>query len=273
VNSGSALGLILGMSASSLLVKSMGLPWQTMVFISAGLIIFLVAWFAVMIKEPGKYRFEGPAAASTEHHEKASMRSLFTPRLVTLYLLYFTTCYAYYMIVTWLPNFLETERDISGGLVGLITSLIAVTAVPGALFFAKQSDKRRDNKQSVIIFLEISAFILIAVAMFAPNAVILSGILLSYGFLGKMAVDPVLISFVSDSANKRSMATTLGMFNFFGMSSSVVAPALTGWVIDSTGSGEWGFYIGAILLLVGTAVFVANEARERKSRAATLQLA
>lgn len=273
VNSGSALGLILGMSASSLLVKSMGMPWQTMVFISAGLITFLVGWFVVVIKEPSKHRFEGPvAAASEEHHEKASMRSLFAPRLVTLYLLYFTTCYAYYMIVTWLPNFLETERDISGGLVGLITSLIAVTAVPGALFFANMSDKRRDNKQSVIIFLEISAFILIAVAMFAPNAIILSVILLAYGFLGKMAVDPVLISFISDTANRRSLATTLGMFNFFGMSSSVVAPALTGWVIDSTGSGEWGFYIGAILLLVGTVVFIANEARER-GKVSTLRTA
>lgn len=39
------------------------------------------------------------------------------------------------------------------------------------------------------------------------------------------------------------------------MSSSVVAPALTGFIIDKTGSGELGFYIGAALLLVGTIIF------------------
>lgn len=268
VNSGSAVGMIIGMTGSSYLVKTLGLPWQTSVYIATGLIAFLVLWFIFMIREPGKHRMELPAttgdATITESAERTNFRDLFTPRLITCYLLYFTTCYAYYMIVTWLPNFLEEERNITGGMIGLITSLISVTAVPGALFFAYQSDRRRNNKSSVIIFLEFCAFALIAVAMFVPNAASLSLVLLAYGFLGKMAVDPVLISFVSDRANPKTLATTLGTFNFFGMSSSVVAPALTGWMIDRTGSGESGFYLGAVLLLVGTVVFLLNHVREAR---------
>lgn len=270
VNSGSALGMIIGMTGSSYLVKTLNWPWQNMVLISTGLIVFLVLWFVFMIKEPSTHRFAAAEAASAApaDHERVSFGSLFTPRLITCYLLYFTTCYAYYLIITWLPNFLETERNISGGQIGLITSMISVTAVPGALYFAAQSDKRRNNKQSVIIFLEIAAFILIAVSMFAPNSMILAVILLAYGFLGKMAVDPVLISFVSDQANKKTLATTLGTFNFFGMASSVVAPAFTGWIIDTTGSGQWGFYIGALLLLVGTIAFILNDQREKRSATA-----
>ena len=84
--------------------------------------------------------------------------------------------------------------------------------------------------------------------------------LLLYGFLGKLAVDPVLISYITDQADSKSVASTLGVFNFFGMSSSVVAPALTGYIIDRTGSGTWGFYIGAIILLVGTVVFMISVA-------------
>lgn len=104
--------------------------------------------------------------------------------------------------------------------------------------------------------LEASAFVLVALSMLVPSATFLAGILLLYGFLGKMAVDPVLISFISDNADKKDLATTLGMFNFFGMSSSIVAPAFTGFIIDKTGSGELGFYIGAGLLLIGTTIFV-----------------
>ena len=46
--------------------------------------------------------------------------------------------------------------------------------------------------------------------MMAPNTSSLAIILLLYGFLGKMAVDPVLISYVSDKADKKNLATTLG---------------------------------------------------------------
>lgn len=269
VNSGSALGMILGMTGSSFVVKQMNMPWQTMVCISATLIVLLVIWFAIAIKDNAAEKKSAKAIQNrkeTENSGTNSKGSLFRINLVSCYLLYFTTCYAYYLIVTWLPSFLESERGISGGLVGVVVSMISVTAVPGALFFAHLSDKKRKQKAVLVVGLEISAFALVAVSMFVPNAGLLAMILLLYGFLGKMAVDPVLISYVSDQADGGSVATTLGMFNFFGMSSSVVAPALTGKIIDTTGSGEMGFYIGAILLLAGTIFFLLSNVKNMKTK-------
>ncbi|MDO3410419.1 MFS transporter [Saccharibacillus sp. CPCC 101409] len=282
VNSGSALGLILGMTGSSFLVKQLHLPWQTMVFISAGLIIFLVVWFAVMIvgaKNPQNVPTAQAAktAASDEtieplaqavSEESKPKKGLFRKELVASYLLYFSTCYAYYLIVTWLPKFLESERGIQGSMIGLITSMIAVAAVPGALYFASLSDKMKHNKPKIIIGLEISSVVLISVSVFVPNAGLLAGVLLMYGFLGKLAVDPVLISYITDKADSKSVASTLGVFNFFGMSSSVIAPALTGYIIDTTGSGQWGFYIGAIILLIGTVVFTISSLTSSSKKAA-----
>lgn len=271
VNSGSALGMILGMTGSSFVVKQLGLSWQTMVFISAGLIIFLVVWFVAMIISPSKVSAVPIAVVQNEEPEseieiepvekafgEKTKSGLFKKELFASYFLYFATCYAYYLIVTWLPSFLESERGITGSMIGLITSMISITAVPGALFFANISDKKKDKKAKIITGLEIAAFILIALSMFAPDAYMLSGILLLYGFLGKLAVDPVLISYVTDKADPKAVASTLGTFNFFGMSSSVIAPALTGYIIDRTGSGEWGFYVGAIILLLGTIVFMLS---------------
>lgn len=270
VNSGSALGMILGMTGSSFVVKQLKLPWQVMVSISATLIVLLVIWFAIAIKDNIAEK-KAMGQAKVEAKVKGEVKgktNLFSIRLISCYFLYFTTCYAYYLIVTWLPRFLESERGIAGGLVGLVVSMIAVTAVPGALFFAHLSDKKRKYKAGIVTGLECAAFALIAVSMFVPSAGLLAVILLLYGFLGKMAVDPVLISYVSDNADPKSVATTLGMFNFFGMSSSVVAPALTGKIIDTTGSGEFGFYIGAALLLIGTVFFlICNAGSMMKKRA------
>jgi len=270
VNSGSALGMILGMTGSSYFVKTMALPWQTMVIISGCLLVFLVLWFVFAIIEPSKVA-SAPGKVMNENGEvvpeveSPSKGSIFRLSLVSCYFMYFTTCYAYYLIVTWLPKFLEAERGIKGGMIGVVVSMIAVTAVPGALFFARMSDKKRDKKAAIVVFLSIASFILIAVSMFVPDTTSLVVVLLLYGFLGKMAVDPVLISYVSDQADKKTMATTLGTFNFFGMSSSVVAPALTGFIIDKTGSGVWGFYLGAILLIIGAIFFYAENKMSKKA--------
>lgn len=266
VNSGSALGFIIGMTGSSYIVKTLKMPWQTMVFISSALIFLLVLWFAFAIKNTSSVKREKQTQVSNAEAVDPSEKknSLVSLNMISCYILYFCTCYAYYMIVTWLPKFLQTERGIKGGLVGIIVSMISVTAVPGALFFAFLSDKKRDKKAFIIIGLEIAAFILVAVSMFAPDTLTLGLILLLYGFLGKMAVDPVLISYVSDKADKKNLATTLGTFNFFGMSSSIVAPAATGFIMDKTGSGVLGFYVGALLLIIGVILFVLFNAKSLK---------
>lgn len=267
VNSGSALGFIIGMTGSSYVVKTLKMSWQSMVYISAALIFFMVLWFFFIIKNTDTVKkdnqFKSNTVKEIDSSEKKS--SLFSLNMFSCYILYFCTCYAYYLIVTWLPKFLENERGITGGLIGLIVSMISVTAVPGALFFAYLSDKKRDKKSYIIIGLEVAAFVLVTVSMMAPNTSSLAIILLLYGFLGKMAVDPVLISYVSDKADKKNLATTLGTFNFFGMSSSIVAPAATGIIMDKTGSGVLGFYIGAFLLIIGVVLFAICNAKNFKN--------
>lgn len=271
VNSGSALGMILGMTGSSFIVKTLNLPWQTMVYISAGLIALLVVWFIIAIKDNSQDRKIAAAKTVEKSNDQAvsneeKKTSLISLNMISCYILYFTTCYAYYLIVTWLPKFLESERGITGSMIGIIVSMISVTAVPGALYFARLSDKKSNKKPLIIIGLEIAAFILVALSMLVPNAGTLAVVLLLYGFLGKMAVDPVLISYISDKADKKNVATTLGVFNFFGMSSSIIAPAFTGFIIDKTGSGEAGFYIGALLLVVGTVLFLLFNAKSLLSK-------
>ncbi|MBP1040793.1 MFS transporter [Vagococcus sp. BWB3-3] len=264
INSGSAVGMGFGLIGSSLIVKQFGMPWQTMMYICVVAILAMVAVFAIVIK-PGRV---APVSATKETVEdtqpqgKTNMKQLFSLKMITAYLLYFGTCYGYYMVVTWLPSFLQEERGFQGLAIGFSSALVAFSAIPGALFFSRLSDKNRDKKISFIFVLEIAAALMLLLTVLAPSSGILLVALILYGLLGKLAVEPIIISYIADSASKESYGTTFGVFNFFGMSSSVIAPALTGLISDNTGSKIMGFYISAVILVVATVLFVITNRKK-----------
>lgn len=273
INSGSALGMAIGLIASSLLVKSMGMDWQIMLFIITGLLIMMTLVFFFVIKG-GAYSASltaSPTAKTTTLEEETEETSgLFSLRMISAYVMYFATCYGYYMIVTWLPSFLQQERGFEGVAIGFSAALVAFASVPGALFFSRMSDRFRAKKVQLIIFLQICAAVMLVCTVISPDSTTLLVSLILYGLLGKLAVDPIMISFVADNAPKKGYGTSFGVFNFFGMSSSVIAPFLTGAISDSTGSKVMGFYISAAILLIGTVIFfTVNVLMKRKKHRQT----
>ena len=262
VNSGSAVGSGFGMILSSFIVIQMNMPWQTMMYLSAFLIVCMTIAFALVIrsnKEDVAF-LESQAAAEEETtdqpKEKVSLSTLFSLRMLFTYVLYFATCYAYYMTVTWLPNFLGTERGFQGVAIGFSSSLVAFASIPGALFFSRLADKYMHKKVTFIVILEVLAALMLLVTVQATNLTFLMIALILYGFLGKLAVEPIIISWLGENA------PTLGVFNFFGMMSSVIAPTLTGSISDATGSKVMGFYIAIILLIGGTFLFLTVNSKK-----------
>lgn len=282
VNSGSAVGSGLGLILSSFLVVQLQFPWQTMMYISVALIaVMLVAFIAIIRnnKEDAEFLAQSEAAEAAEaaevakvteeaaviEKENVSIKKLFAPKMLFAYILYFATCYGYYMTVTWLPNFLGTERGFEGAAIGFSASLVAFASIPGALFFSRLADKYMHKKVQFIVILELLAAAMLLFTVQATNSTFLLISLILYGFLGKLAVEPIIISWLGENAPKVGIGTTLGVFNFFGMMSSVIAPTLTGSISDATGSKVMGFYISVILLVVGTILFLlANLNKKQK---------
>ncbi len=254
VNSGMAIGSGLGLISASALVGSGALPWQTMVVVALVLALVMVAVFARVVRSPRQA--EGNAAEGTPAATgKTDVHTLFKPQMVAAYALYFSTMYAYYLIDTWLPNFLETERGFEGTAIGLASSLVFFSAIPGALIFSRLADKLPERKVTIIIALElVAAGMLAAMINTGSQTLLVVGIVL-YGFFGKLAVEPIIISWLSGFASGGSVATMYGVFNFFGMTSSVIAPAVTGAISDATGSKILGFYLAVGIILAGTLLF------------------
>ncbi|TQR36099.1 MFS transporter [Lysinibacillus sphaericus] len=256
INSGSALGMVIGLIGSSVLVGSLEIKWNYMLYITAILIIAVTFVFALFVKQEKKPATkEDSEDKKTITQDAVSKVNLFSPRQLVIYFVYFATCYGYYMIVTWLPSFLVTEKGFEQGSVGYVAALVAISAVPGALIFSKYIDKNAHMRLRLIFFLLIGAALTISLTVFSPNPTVLYIALILYGLLGKLAIDPVLITYVTDSVSSNTVAKALGFFNFFGMTSSVVAPTLTGYIGDITGSKVLAFYIAAILLAAAAILF------------------
>lgn len=272
VNSGSAVGAGLGMILSSYLVAQRGLPWQTMMYISVVLIIIMAIAFYTVIRSSKEDKAhiarteaaEEAAAKVKKPKEKVALSTLLAPRMLFVYLLYFAVCYAYYMTVTWLPNFLGTERGFEGAAIGFSSSLVSFASIPGALFFSRLADKYMTQKVKFIIGLNLLAAAMLLLTVQATSSTWLLVSLVMYGFLGKLAVEPIMISWLGENAPRVGVGTTLGVFNFFGMMSSVIAPALTGSISDATGSKVMGFYIAVGLLVIGTVLFMISALQSRK---------
>ncbi|MCY8548904.1 MFS transporter [Bacillus haynesii] len=256
INSGSALGMVIGLIGSSVLVGGFEIQWNYMLFITAIVIVAVTFVFVMFIKQD-KTSDKEVAEEKKDAIQSTDIQneSLFSPKQLVVYFVYFATCYGYYMIVTWLPSFLVAEKGFAQGSVGYVAALVAVTAVPGALIFTKYIDKNAHLRLRLILFLLIAAAVTISLTVFAPNPAVLYIALILYGLLGKLAIDPVLITYVSDSVSGDRVARALTLFNFFGMSSSVIAPTLTGYIGDVTGSQVLAFYIATILLAAAALLF------------------
>jgi len=265
VNCGTAIGSGIGMIASSYFVSQLGLPWQYMEWASLITILLMTVVFVFYIKKDNPQVQTTNSNGIEEVEKKLTTKELFAPKMIGAYSIYFATCYAYYLVNTWLPNFLETERGFEGATIGLASSLIFVSSVPGALIFSRIADRYTDKKVELAVFLEIVAAASLYLAVMSTNKNILMLGLLLYGFFGKVVVEPIIISWLGEQVPRKGLATTLGVFNFLGMSSSVIAPSLTGKISDMTGSKINAFYISIVILIIGTTIFyLTNKLKESK---------
>lgn len=258
VNSGTAVGSGLGLVSASCLVSTGVLPWQTLAASTAVLALVMAVVFARTL--PGQKEAAAPATIEQKLDSAAPKKSglgkLFKPQMIAAYIVYFSTLYMYYLISTWLPNFLGTERGFADSLTGIVSSLVFFAGIPGALIFSRLADKMPTKKVPLIVGLELIASVFALVMIQSTNQAIVVASIVAYGFFGKLTVEPIIISWLGQFAPKGSVTTMFGVFNFFGMSASVVAPTVTGSLTDSLGSGVWGFNLAILIILVGTAAFL-----------------
>jgi hypothetical protein len=229
INSGQAIGMSLGLTASSYVVFNLGLRWKS-IFLIFGVATVAVTGLIYYFLRPVD-RLSSQAAARNPSAGKMGWRPLFTRNHVLIYLFMFCSCYGFFNVLTWLPTYLQEAPGVAPSQTGIIASLVP-WRWPWALRCAWFAVPTVGQFSLLVVFLVI------------------------YGLVGKLALDPVEISFMAENTPPEMYARSYSLFNFFAMASSVLAPYVTGYLADVTGQLAIGLYVSAGLLVIGAAAFL-----------------
>jgi MFS family permease len=243
--------------------------WRVM-FIVMGLagIVGAAIWFLIY-RDPRSQALEPQDAeylrANREAKSSVTLRewtSLFRFRAMWVLMLgAFCTGYITWMYQTWLPAYLEMQQHISIGKTGLLASVPLICAFFGALSGGWVSDRLvrggmeliASRRLPLILGLLGSAVFtgLAAVATGAGMAVIciaISMFCMQFGITCKW----ILVTAITPQAYCASAASNQ---NFAGFLGGTLSPVLTGFIVDVTGSFVVALAIGAVITLIGAALF------------------
>lgn len=256
INSGAGFGMILGNALVALLVHRWGWHWSSG-FFAAGLLAFLLSIaMQLLLKRDAPRSPAAPQPMSAA--AKGSAATAAEPRgfwgipgqLWLVFLLGFATMYGYFLMLTWLPSYLSLARGFSESSAGWIATVLPLGIIPGTIFFGWLSDRSGKPRRLLRLLTPLAALGLWLV-MASPNDSLLYLGLFVYGISGKLVIDPMMLALISARASQETYGRTFGIFNFIGTLGMVLAPSVTGWLLDLTGQFSAAFWVAIVLQLLG----------------------
>ena len=169
----------------------------------------------------------------------------------------FSGNYLLYILLTWLPFYLVQERHFSLTSTGKIAGAAFIMKAGGALSSGRISDLWISSgatptlvrKTFLCAGLTLAGISLVLSALVPTNLCII--LLLAASFSGgtsgghSWAASQTL-------AGPRLAGTWTALQAFVGNFAGILAPAITGFVVDRTGKFLWAFVITAVVGLIGT---------------------
>jgi MFS family permease len=194
-----------------------------------------------------------------------------------IFLGYFAYDYVWFVYVTWLPSYLILARQFTTAEMGFYSSvpyliMMVVILISGAL-----SDYiiRRGRSERVVRKWFVAVGMLIA-CLIVPAGVVEDNItsvwLLTAALLGIGIASPNTWTLTQVVCARPIVGTVSGIQNFGGNLGGIVAPALTGAVVQWTGSFVIPFLVCGLVLVQGVVCYwlMVNERVEMQPEPASL---
>mgnify|MGYP003603410276 FL=1 len=255
---GMAVGLLTGMTLGGTLYELFGSIRIPILVVALPSLLILLLFARYLPDTDG-----APTPAWTQYRAILLDWDLWRINLTT-----FTALYGFWVAVTWGPTFLKVERGFSLGAAGFYTGLMAVSAIPASMFWGRMAD-RIGRKKVAAFVLPASALVLFLLSTLENHAVLI-GLLVLFGMLSNTAFVPSMIAWSADIVEKRHPGLTgvsVGIFNGSIMLSAVVAPVISGFLRDQTGSLGAAMTAAAFLMLAGTLLLLTIPVVQPSARA------
>lgn len=238
---GMAIGMVSGLSLSGPLLLVTG-SWRTPFLALAISTLLCAVVFNVFVRDVKIVR---PPTVSL-------MKMLSDRKLLVVYGTFVCSLYGWWVVVTFGPSYLQTERGFGVTFGGMVTAAVAVTGIVGSRLAGRLSDSYGRRKVAMMLF--ALASIVLGILGYVGSWILVIAALLGYGLVGKLAYDAVGFAWIGGYARRRhpsAVATAMGAAGVSVLVSSLAAPLLSGWIRDVTGSFSGAFYLAAVVLFVG----------------------
>jgi ACS family hexuronate transporter-like MFS transporter len=258
------LSSVVGSPVTSYLVADFG--WRTMFFIiSITGIFWAVLWYVCFtdspkdsphVSEAERKIIATPSILKGEQHQKAiSWRFLLThPTLIANNIAYFSFGYMLFFSTLWLPGYFLTQHGLNLKSVGWY---LTIPWLVGAVFLKAggmlsdylyiKTGRSRIARSHIIWISQLLAAVFFVLLGFT-HTLGLSILFLSFGLGFGLMPQPAFFSINIDVAKERAGAAQ-GITSSCLSLAGIIAPVMTGWLIDLTGN-----YQGAFLLLAAVTV-------------------
>jgi MFS family permease len=248
---GQALGPTCGTVAGGFLLLHNG--WRASFIVFGALsLLWLLPWYHVTA---------GPAAALIQPTQPVGYRVLLTQRaLWGTGIGHFCGNYAYYFMLSWLPLLLVRSFSFSVGAMTLIVSCVyAVHALSATVtgWLCDRGIRAGLSPQRVWKPVIIAGMVGVAIPMALAahaGAALLIGLLMIAGVCFGLQ-SPSLGAITQTLAGPRAAGQWMGIQNLVANMAGVLAPLVTGIVVDRTGEFFWAFAIAALVTLAGAFAF------------------
>jgi len=250
--SGTRIGMAVGAPIIAFLIMHSG--WRSMfTLVGFGSLVWLIPWFAVY---PSQHRFAqsspkaGQLAGSSGHRRFIT----FNRDLLGLCLGFLCFGYNWYLLVTWLPDYLMQVRHLSvmkAGFSAAIPFLIYAACEPLGGWLADRLihrgwDETRTRKGIVTVAFSMGLLLIPATQAEKPETAIL---FVSGASLVGLASANLLV-ILQRCAPPDEIGAWTGMQNGIGNLGGISA-LVTGFLISRTGSYVPGFVLGPVVLMLG----------------------
>jgi MFS transporter, ACS family, D-galactonate transporter len=254
---GSRLGMAVGAPLVALLVVNYG--WRRM-FALVGFtsIFWLVPWLATTPRKLQSARIKAPGQPSS-HASEALLRIFSSRDLLGNCLGFFCFDYYWYLMVTWLPDYLVTVRHLTIMRAGMAASMpyfIFGVAQPIGGWIADRLirygwDETRTRKGIVTMGFLSGLLLIPAARAQTPSAAV--ALIMGASLVGLASGNLLVI--LQCCAPVAEVGTWTGILNGVGNVGGIIAPLATGILIKETGSYLPGFALAAFMLVAGVLAY------------------
>lgn len=262
-SSGLSIGTVFSLPVTGWMVRDFGWPIPFYAFGLVGL-VWAAVWFTKVGSGRGVEEAVTPGARTVPWG-----RLLRTPAVWAIIVNHFCNNWSLYVLLAWLPSYFKSTFDVTLANAGLLSAapwLVSFIMANVAGAWADRMLRRGTSATTVRKLMQCigllgGATFLLCLPL-ATNAV--TGVLLMSGAAGTLAF--CLAGFGPNCFDiaPRYADVIWGISNTAGTIPGIVGVAVTGWLVERTGSYTAPFLLTAAVAVVGALVFLAFGSGERQ---------